>query len=121
MSDEQRPDQSDLVQSGNRGLTARSSALVRRGLETLLAQQTRIVHFPSDRSMGTLYMRNLGDSSEGWKEIGEAFGNIAIPAGRELYLKVSREASSDLSPLTSLAPDDLQGLDLLLNSSLELN
>src|SRR6266850_4830181 len=39
MSDEQPPNQGGLVPSGTRGLSARSASLVRRGLDSLLAEQ----------------------------------------------------------------------------------
>ena len=57
MSDESDPKESGLVPGGNKALTTRSSALVKRGLEALASQQPSSARFPSDRS---------------WKEYGRA-------------------------------------------------
>ena len=56
MSDEPRPKYGVPVPHSNRELTRRSSALARRGLDALTVQQTRIVRFPPERSMGRLYI-----------------------------------------------------------------
>jgi len=55
MSKEKQNDSADLVPTGERDLTKRSSKLVRRGLDSLTMQRVRIVHFPDDRSMGNLF------------------------------------------------------------------
>lgn len=104
------PDRKDtaLIPSGSTALTTRSSALVKRGLETLASLRGRIVQFPTERSMGkvTLYdpVKNV------FQELGEARGDVAVPPGMKLYLSVSDEAVFDLSPLALLRPDDVQHL-----------
>lgn len=114
MSDEQRPNQSGLVPSSSHVLTTRSSALVRRGLEALRTQQTRVLRFPPDRSMGILYVprRSYYEELESW----EARGNVTVPTEKKLTLDISDEASADLSPFAALAPDDLQALSLAHSS-----
>lgn len=114
MSDEDNPKNSSLVPSGNRDLTIRSSALVRRGLESLISQQARIVRFPLDRSMGKLRIITPGALLWEGEEI-EACGNVTVPGGKDLSLLVSARASTDLSPLASLKPDDLQEINLSAN------
>ncbi len=112
MSHEPDPNQRTLVSTANKAPTTRSSALVKRGLQSLLSLQDRIVRFPADRSMGTLYLRALRDGREKYQEWGEARGNVVVPPGRGLRLKVSAEASKDLTPLAFLKGDDLQELAL---------
>lgn len=114
MSDEQRPNQSGLVPSSSHALTTHSSALVRRGLEALRTQQTRVLRFPPDRSMGILYVprRSYYEELESW----EARGNVTVPTEKKLTLDISDEASADLSPFAALAPDDLQALSLAHSS-----
>lgn len=113
MNDRRQPNQGRLVPSDNRELTTRSSALVRRGLETLLSLEPRIVRFLSDRSIGNLYVRAPSDPPyDAWEALCEAKGSVTVPTGKELLLDVSHEALADLSPLASLEPTDLQWLDL---------
>jgi hypothetical protein len=63
--------------------------------------------------MGTLFVRNRGSAwGETWEVLGKAQGYIPIPLGKELCLVVCSEASTNLSPLATLNPDDLQWLGL---------
>ena len=112
MSDEEKKNKSGLVSSGNRGLATRSSGLARRGLELLSSQQGRIIYFPADRSIGTLYVLDLYDPDSDWEELGEALGSIKVPMGKDLHLYVSKEAVTGFSPLSKLKPNDLQSLHL---------
>ena len=72
----------------------------------------RVVHFPGDRSMGKLFVRDAGPDSwyEGWQELGEAKGDVSVAAGKEVKLEISEQAAGDLSALDKLGPDDLQML-----------
>ncbi len=107
MNDEQRPSQS-LVRTDHRGLVARSSTLVRRGLEALRVQQPRIIHFPPDRSLGWLEVRDQSSFSEyDWEDFGEAQGEIRVPEGKQLSLRFMDELLTDPSPLAVFRPDDL--------------
>ena len=74
--------------------------------------EVHVVRFPKDRSMGTLYIRDVGLDSwyESWQKLGEATGDISIPHKKEVKLEISEEAASDLSPLAKLKTDDLQML-----------
>lgn len=74
--------------------------------------KVRIVHFPKDRSLGTLYVRDFGSESwyEHWESLGEAKGDISIPPNKQVKLQVNEEAADDLSALTKLRADDLQML-----------
>src|SRR3569832_1522167 len=77
--------------------------------------RARTVSFPPDRSVGTLFQRNEGDLSDsGWEKIGEAQGERALSAGKELRLKlkVGDDAPTGLSFLRRLNPNDLQSLRL---------
>jgi hypothetical protein len=132
MSDEQEKMRSGLIHSGSRGMMARSSNLVRRGLDHLSKRETRKVSFPEDWSMGMLY--TVDDTMEiynrgGWVEIGAATGDILVSAGKKLVLELEPREHEysvtlpgypsdfesrwfvDLAPLTNLKPDDIQGLD----------
>ncbi len=80
--------------------------------EATTALRARAVHFPTDRSMGRLFVRDRGadDWYQGWKELGEARGDVSIPKDTEVKLEVSRDAARDLSPLADLRANDLQML-----------
>jgi len=126
---------------GQTGIPKPSSSQGERnsaGLSTITQEEqikARTVVFPSDLSMGKLYVRNQGWREEiwqealrannfildgqgpprdrsGWQELGEAKGTVAVPANQELRLQIDRFASEELSPLTALNPNDLQRLDL---------
>ncbi|MGB2862833.1 MAG: hypothetical protein WBC05_05855 [Sedimentisphaerales bacterium] len=77
---------------------------------------SRIIHFPSDRSMGMLYVldSNQVDTSsyDDWEPLCEAIGNVTVPTGMAIRLDWNKEAGDDLSALSMLAPDDLQELGL---------
>ena len=78
--------------------------------------KAHIVHFPSDRSMGRLYVQDSDrvdtTSSSGWELLCEATGDVTAPVGKALRLDLSKEVSDDLSPLSALEPNDLAILDL---------
>jgi internalin A len=72
---------------------------------------SHIIHFPPDRSMGMLYILDADrvdtSSYDDWEPLCEAKGDVAVPAGKKLRLNLSKEAADDLSPLSTLRPDDL--------------
>ncbi|MFM5961452.1 MAG: hypothetical protein ACKOQ2_30595, partial [Dolichospermum sp.] len=77
----------------------------------------RTLNFPTNRSLGKLYIleENLHFlSGSGEEEKGDAQGSVRVlvPEGWLLELRVSPEASSDLSTLSSLKPNDLQAISL---------
>ena len=95
------------------------SVLKRRLLESTGdsagALPPRQVRFPTERSMGTLWIRNSESTAENyafWESWGEARGVVTIPAGKDLRLVVGPQSATDLSPLSTFRPDDLQYLQL---------
>ena len=107
MIDESNPKESGLVPAANNALTTRSSALVRRGLESLAARQPRIVRFPSDHSLGQyiIFDRDAvpsvasvsswfdGSTRSEKKPIEEARGSIVLSPGQVLCVKLNDSAS----------------------------
>lgn len=96
----------------------------------------RTLHFPEDRYIGSVWIRNWGSQNK-WQPVGEARGDVAIPAGKEAKIqihwtqielaptiwekiglalgrrvKVSARQSPALDALCALAPDDLQAVAL---------
>jgi hypothetical protein len=101
MSDKQKPALGTLTSSDHR----------RR--EAVDSQPPRYVRFPAERPIGALWVRNYSlDSHAIWESCGNAQGTITVPGGKELRLNVSLQASTDLSPLSRLQPEDLQYLQL---------
>jgi len=80
---------------------------------------TRVIHFPRDRSLGVVSVGELRTHDplwwQGWKVIGQAKGDIQVPIGQAVRLEVSNEAIEDISPLGALGPDDIQALALNTN------
>jgi len=73
------------------------------------ADTFRIVRFPADRPLGTLFVRRRNSGSFlDWKHLGEAAGHMAIPAGTGLRLDVPEGAVANLPHLGTLQADDLQ-------------
>lgn len=78
------------------------------------SKQVRVLHFPEDRSMGMLSVRDAGaheKSYQGFEELCEARGDVSVAVGKEVLLDLSREAAKDLSPLAKLKSDDLYSID----------
>jgi beta-lactamase regulating signal transducer with metallopeptidase domain len=84
---------------------------------------TRTIHFPSDRSMGTLSIftqpsprrYRLGPEYNAlaeWRHFSQAKGDVVVPEGARVRLVVAHAAKHDLSPLSELDPDDLYGLHI---------
>lgn len=73
----------------------------------------RLVIFPPDVMLGTLYVRSRGsDNYRDWDRFGDALGTIAVPAGKVLRLDAKECKPSFLQFLEQLNPDDLQALFL---------
>jgi len=77
---------------------------------------SRIVHFPKDRAFGRLMIRDIdpGKRSKfhyGWELLGQAQGDVIIPAGKQLRLEVYRE-ETDISFISELQPDYFESLSL---------
>jgi len=82
----------------------------------------RILHFPEDRSLGKLsvqtgpmerYTLNVHFSQFAeWEYLGQAIGNVTVPADARIMLETHRSALKDLSPLSSLGPNDLYQLEI---------
>lgn len=71
------------------------------------------INFPTDVSMGVLSVCDWGSTdTEDWTVLGEARGEVTVPAGKELRLKVSPDYSGNLSPLAALGLSELQALVL---------
>lgn len=73
------------------------------------AETFRMVRFPADRALGTLFVRERSSGSFlDWKRLGEAVGDVAVPAGKGLRLDVREGGVADLDLLGTLGADDLQ-------------
>ncbi|MBI3301142.1 MAG: hypothetical protein HYZ72_03560 [Deltaproteobacteria bacterium] len=84
-----------------------------RELEAMRSQPPRQVRFPASHSMGALWVRDRGsDGYAFWEPYGDTQGVVTVPGGKELRLNVTPQASTDLSPLAALQPDDVQYLQL---------
>jgi len=95
-------------------------------IATVSAQnsQSRILHFPADRSLGRITVLDAGIKREithfshwidgTWngesETLGEAQGDVLIPAHKIVALTVNKHAIRDLSPLLKLRGDDLYKL-----------
>ena len=89
---------------------------------TLAAPQPplRTLHFPHDRSLGTLKdldRLTANYSSLTWvhfpwtsEDFSQAKGNVTVPEDKRLGLVVEPQGWKDLSSLTNLAPDDIEVL-----------
>lgn len=71
------------------------------------ATKQRSINFPNDRSLGRLY---VSDDFVREKFAGEARGCLRLPAKVSARLQLDADACADLSPLSNLAPADLQAI-----------
>ena len=69
---------------------------------------------PRDRSLGVVSVADWrvleARDDARWQALGEATGEVPIPAGKAVRLDLSRDGGKDLSPLAALEPNDLQVL-----------
>ena len=77
---------------------------------------SRIVHFPKDRAVGRLMIREIDPNQRsrfmsGWELLDQAQGDVTIPAGKQLRLEVFRD-ETDISFISELQPNDLESLSL---------
>jgi len=84
----------------------------------LVKDDQRVLHFPKDRSLGALNIQDTGIKRKiesfhywidgtNWEYLGEARGEVAIPAGKRVGLMLNISSFKDLSPLSKLEPNDL--------------
>jgi beta-lactamase regulating signal transducer with metallopeptidase domain len=100
-------------------------ALAGQDTERIDTGKARVVHFPKDRSLGKLEIQDAdavrkltywfhwtGIAGPQWEYLGQAQGDVRVPAGKRLSLFVNKTAWRDLSALSKLRPDDLYRLYL---------
>jgi len=87
---------------------------------------SRVLHFPEDRHLGTLYVKDADTRREiktfhywidgtRWEFLDVARGEVVVPPNRHVRLMLSIEGWRDLSPLARLAPDDLYEITFKLH------
>ena len=82
--------------------------------------EQRVLSFPKDRAVGVISYRSADGSDFGfesnpyvdWGDEGEATGDVVIPADQHVRLEISKAASTDLSFLSDLNPNDIEYLGL---------
>ena len=88
-------------------------------LSTTTAGESRVIHFPKDRSIGNLYVVDEYPTDNFWswmftwytQYLAEARGNVKVPADKILRLDVSEQAWSQPEPFANLKSDDIQFLN----------
>jgi internalin A len=71
---------------------------------------TRAVNFHPTHSLGKLYLSERNRPGD-WVEYLDAQGEVLVPPGMNLILRVTNDGLTDLTPLTHLGPDDLHAID----------
>jgi hypothetical protein len=87
--------------------------------------QTKIIQFPEDRSLGVLYVapseiqsrENFFWFGPEFVKLGFAQGRVEVPPHTLVRLDVSVDACSDLSPLSQIPPDSIHGLYFNINAN----
>ncbi len=70
----------------------------------------RVLEFPRDESLGTLFLRRKGaPDREPWERVGAARGKIGIPPNQDVRVQVQVD---NIEAFTALEPDDIQVLSL---------
>lgn len=101
-----------LAPSESKALVQRTTALVRRGLRSLIAPPKRILDFPDKRSIGTLFFQYDREDWFWQRKSCEARGLIRVPANEPIRLEFRHDAAEYLSILDKFGPNDLQRLSL---------
>ena len=69
----------------------------------------RTLHFPADQSIGIVRVTDWGAPGS-WEEVGEARGEVIIPADKWAWLILTKGDAADLSAIADLGSGDLQML-----------
>jgi len=83
---------------------------------TEVTGQERILHFPKDRSIGEVFIRDQDIFAENyyawtnWEWLGYARGDVTVPAGKAVKLDITKEAWQGDKFFSGLRPDDIQML-----------
>ena len=80
---------------------------------TPTAPSERVLHFPEDRSIGSLSVRDWNSTwnrNDGWRFLAKAQGTVTVPVGKELMLDLEGGFQQDLSALSVFGEHDLQWL-----------
>lgn len=81
-------------------------------ISTIIATENRIIHFPPDRSIGEIRIRDRGDPKNSpWKSLGQAKGDVTVPTDKFVRLDVSEDAWQGGTPFAGLKPDDIQEMN----------
>lgn len=73
--------------------------------------EVKILSFPQDWSVGTLYDHNTPHTSDAdWPPFAEARGQVEAPPSARFHLVIRKEMANDLSFLNQLAPDAIYSL-----------
>ena len=82
----------------------------------LMAGQERIIHFPKDRSIGDVLIRDQDIFAENyyawmdWEWLAYAKGDVTIPIGKAVRLDITKQAWQDGKFFAGLSPNDIQML-----------
>ena len=105
-------------------------ALVARGIVFVLAiallppillaiepsvDDLRVMHFPTDRMLGVIYVREHTDHEDAWQDwtrLAPATGVLRVASTLEVRLDVGSDACRDLSPIRNLHPDAIQMIQI---------
>lgn len=97
------------------------TARTRQTRETAPDESFRVVRF-AENPVGTLYIREKRSSNFlDWRKLGDAVGDVAVPAGKSLRLDVREGAAAELDNLDHLNPSDLQACFLYGATDAELS
>jgi Leucine-rich repeat (LRR) protein len=108
MGDEQELNETALALSGRHDLSTRSASIIRRGLSLVTTPPNRVLNFPDDRSVGTLFLYNANREFQGSID---AIGRVEIRRGIWAQFRV-HYPEYDISYLARLKWNDIQELDL---------
>jgi peroxiredoxin/Leucine-rich repeat (LRR) protein len=89
-------------------------ASVGESLNSVENAESRVLHFPKDKSMGRVMFQHVNAKEtlydfHSWiqNEYQQAQGDVIVPPGKEAALFLYEDSFRDLSPLSNLKPDDL--------------
>ena len=99
-----------------------SPSVIIPNLTKKAASQSRVLHFPKDRSLGALRVPYTGVDKPvyptfgTWEYFGEAKGDFVVPADTKLELVVGPQSLKLLPLLSALRPDDIHRLVIASSS-----
>jgi hypothetical protein len=106
------PESTPFTRTGYRTRVSHIGGIL-HGVDDSLSPSERSLAFPDDRNMGLLYVGAPAPVRDiKWEYLADARGQVTVPAGKAVKLRIRPDHANDLSPLAALESGIIIDIDL---------